>query len=348
MPSPSDGLSAVQRAKKVADQFTMSQLAKKRKAAALHSDPKRARNLPSSKSSTDEDEKDAHDLPERISHRKYQKRLQKNRDSAFVSRIRRREYTRLLEESLTNTEKEKDAAVNSFLEMKRRFDIVSAELNAFKQALAPNFTALKDSLFTQLSTSSADTKPPRSGSAVTSMFMFTLLFGILLPGSVRHRLGLQRSSADVTHVAVSSGETKQNGIRSILFGNTFAKTAPHVNNSRGKVWGQFPATLHPHENVDKKHDNRRQDALSTIEEASLDLLGAKHSQQFVTLTRSYLNELSTTDIARLGNVFRRDNATRFEQLVEIQSLTRQVEPLRPEEGRFLLDHVTIQLENARL
>lgn len=136
--SPSDGLSAVERAKRSAEQFTMSQLAKRRR-KGLSPFPGSI-GSPSSEEHTGLNGGPAdEDGPEAESHRKYQKRLQKNRDSAFVSRIRRREYTRILESSLSAVEKEKDAAMAAFREMKRRFDVVSAELVGIKTAAASNF-----------------------------------------------------------------------------------------------------------------------------------------------------------------------------------------------------------------
>lgn len=137
-----DGLSAVERAKKTAEDFTISQLAKRKRKAT-------SPQVTASLSDDDGVEEDGGGA-ERQSHRKYQKRLQKNRDSAFVSRIRRREYTRILENSLSSVEKEKDAAVAAFREMKRRFDVVSAELAGIKTAAASNFAGIRDAIINRV------------------------------------------------------------------------------------------------------------------------------------------------------------------------------------------------------
>lgn len=126
-----DGLSAVERAKRSAEQFTMAQLSsRKRKTPPGDINP-----------SSDDLVDDCSDSVQKESKRKYQKRLRKNRDSAFVSRIRRREYTRILESTLTAVEREKDAAVAAYKEMKRKFDVVAAELAGMKAAVTHNLSS---------------------------------------------------------------------------------------------------------------------------------------------------------------------------------------------------------------
>lgn len=188
------GVSAVEQAKRDAENFTMSQLSHKRKKDYLANrrDDSKKLKMSSKSSGTDDEEGKLMNgnLPEHISHRKYQKRLQKNRDSAFVSRIRRREYTRLLEQSLMQMEKEKDYAIQGFREMKRRFEMVTAELNEMKDAAVSNLNSLKESLIKNEENEDEKSKrsqqQQRTSAAITTMFMFALIFGVFLPDMMYH------------------------------------------------------------------------------------------------------------------------------------------------------------------
>lgn len=148
----------------------MAELKKKRR--NTNGVPLEAKRLKIDSSCSDQD------CPEKISHKKYQKRLQKNRDSAFVSRIRRREYTKILEKSLVKVEEEKNAALACFQEMKRRFELVTAELNGMKQIARTNIAKFTDPVTTRIDTGDEHT-PVRSGGTIT-MFM-VLFFGALIP-----------------------------------------------------------------------------------------------------------------------------------------------------------------------
>lgn len=182
----------------------MSQLSKKRRMTAqMLAEGKRRKGSAGSSCSDDPWQQDQNAAPETESHRKYQKRLQKNRDSAFVSRIRRREYTRVLEESLLTVEKEKEAAVANFLEMKQKYEIANAELSGIKHAARANMSGLGDSNMGGVSRiepmhhagpvvpagpthvlparrPDSSRHPARPGTAVT-MFMFAFMVGAVLP-----------------------------------------------------------------------------------------------------------------------------------------------------------------------
>jgi len=70
--------------------------------------------------------------------RRYQKRLQKNRDSAFVSRIRRRHYTSILESSLEKEEAEKRSLGGAVDALRAQVAKLTAELVAARgPAAAP-------------------------------------------------------------------------------------------------------------------------------------------------------------------------------------------------------------------
>eukprot|EP00188_Purpureofilum_apyrenoidigerum_P001986 Plantae.Rhodophyta-Purpureofilum_apyrenoidigerum.ctg21653.p1 GENE.Plantae.Rhodophyta-Purpureofilum_apyrenoidigerum.ctg21653~~Plantae.Rhodophyta-Purpureofilum_apyrenoidigerum.ctg21653.p1 ORF type:complete len:459 (+),score=106.19 Plantae.Rhodophyta-Purpureofilum_apyrenoidigerum.ctg21653:120-1496(+) len=89
------GLSAVEIARRKAQNQAMESIGEKRKGSSDDEKPaKREKTNPN-------------EPQEKVNQRRYQRRLQKNRDTAYISRIRRRAYTALLEESLTSTENEK-------------------------------------------------------------------------------------------------------------------------------------------------------------------------------------------------------------------------------------------------
>lgn len=101
----------------------------------------------------------------------------------------------MLESSLLQVEKEKEAAVARFEDMKRRFELVSAELNGMKQAAQSNFAQLRESLVGRAESTeeNAEQGPVRAGGSVT-MFMIALVFGTMLPDWVDGNVGLTRRS----------------------------------------------------------------------------------------------------------------------------------------------------------
>lgn len=68
---------------------------------------------------------------------RYLKRLQKNRDSAFTSRIRRRLYTGLLERSLTAVEAEKERLRAKVCTLDTSLHALEAELAVYRAAASP-------------------------------------------------------------------------------------------------------------------------------------------------------------------------------------------------------------------
>ncbi|KAA8498583.1 hypothetical protein FVE85_6168 [Porphyridium purpureum] len=97
--------SAVEAAKQEAERFAIDQLDDRKVVWS------KKRRLEKGDDSADEDEKLSDiDLtalaPEQAKSVKYRQRLQKNRDSAYVSRIRRRVYTKILEDALSKHELE--------------------------------------------------------------------------------------------------------------------------------------------------------------------------------------------------------------------------------------------------
>lgn len=67
--------------------------------------------------STDEDSKLS---PEQLKQKRYQRRLALNRESAAVSRVRRREYVKLLEEQLVSAERERVKLATELSNMQRQ------------------------------------------------------------------------------------------------------------------------------------------------------------------------------------------------------------------------------------
>lgn len=58
--------------------------------------------------------------PDQLKQKRYQRRLALNRESAAVSRVRRREYVKLLEEQLVNAEKERVSLATQLAEMRKQ------------------------------------------------------------------------------------------------------------------------------------------------------------------------------------------------------------------------------------
>lgn len=117
--------------------------------------------------------------------------------------------------------------------MKRRFELVSAELNGMRQVAQSSFAHLRDSVMANvaITDSNADTNPARPRGAVT-MFMFALMFGALMPD-------IDSRSAGDTSVATR--------LFGFLRGKAAAGTrdayvaasgmADAVKGKRGSVWG---------------------------------------------------------------------------------------------------------------
>lgn len=68
----------------------------------------------------DKTEEDGKLSPEELRKKRYMRRLALNRESAAVSRVRRREYVKLLEEQLVKAEKERMKLATELSEMQRR------------------------------------------------------------------------------------------------------------------------------------------------------------------------------------------------------------------------------------
>lgn len=174
------GISAVETARKLAEDFANNKVSeRKRRLGRDDPDGKRRKGNDGSQVSEGED-----DAPEKISHRKYQKRLQKNRDSAYVSRIRRREYTKRLEEGLNRVEKEKNELQGRYDALQRRFEIMATEFRALKEATKAGLHSVGKALAGPVGAARTPHKPKGAGALVTTMFMFALIFGFMVPESL--------------------------------------------------------------------------------------------------------------------------------------------------------------------
>lgn len=292
--SPARGESAVDRAKRAAEEFTQAQLAKKRCSSASE-----IRDVKRRKSSSCSDEDDpSENLPEKVSHRKYQKRLQKNRDSAFVSRIRRRQYTKVLEDSLLSVEREKDAAVRSFLEMKQRFEIASAELSGIKQAASSNLSQLREGViarFAGAQQGAEESTQPQQGASrsgtVATMFMFAFMFGALLPDCIKSKsgdgIGVARGRFDFSS---SLGSRRPKGAEVQL---------PSVFNKKTGTFGNVWRISRQ----DRPEVNQvllpRQRLLATLR-ADADRVLNGSAEPFVAGVEAYLNKLKDDEVEGLS------------------------------------------------
>lgn len=90
---------------------TFAKNRKRKRVEDLDSDDK------SDKVQADEDSKLT---PEQLRKKRYARRLALNRESAAVSRVRRREYVKLLEEQLVNAEKERVRLASELSDMQNR------------------------------------------------------------------------------------------------------------------------------------------------------------------------------------------------------------------------------------
>jgi hypothetical protein len=221
--------SAVDACRKAAEDFANAQVNKrKRKAGEIVDDDDDAAKKPRTASPVttpaDSDDEDGDDVaaeaahgaaatpqrPEDVSHRKYQKRLQKNRYSAFVSRIRRREYTRILEESLA----EKDAAAahyaSAYSSVRAEYDNVCAELAALKAAAKARAIDIGRAVVRPVGEAASNT----SSTAVVSMFMLAVMFGIMLP-DMRQSANLSSSTTTAAASAAAAAAAAMSASASV-------------------------------------------------------------------------------------------------------------------------------------
>lgn len=149
--------------------------------------------------------------PEDVSHRKYQKRLQKNRNSAFVSRIRRREYTRILEEALAAKEQEAEKTASAYSKILHEYEVVVAELNALRQTAKHHVVEFGRAIVRPVGeVASTAANHSASSTAVVTMFMFAIMFGILLPdlrNSTNYSGSRYGRSSHEQHGAVASSRS---------------------------------------------------------------------------------------------------------------------------------------------
>mmetsp|Transcript_11493 Transcript_11493/g.16577 ORF Transcript_11493/g.16577 Transcript_11493/m.16577 type:complete len:421 (-) Transcript_11493:15-1277(-) len=110
------GLSAVEAARRKAQDMAMASIGGKRRSTSGDGRQKKREKV------------DPNESPEKVHQRRYQRRLQKNRDTAFISRIRRRAYTTLLEDALTNVEDEKKKLSGSVESLKAEIASLKTEL----------------------------------------------------------------------------------------------------------------------------------------------------------------------------------------------------------------------------
>lgn len=222
------GVSAVEAAKRKAEQIANDKASdRKRKSGAPGPDAKRQKGGSADGSSCSDGEGPADDAPEKVSHRKYQKRLQKNRDSAYVSRIRRREYARILEDSLQQVETEKNSIAAKYESLQRQFEVVCQELNSMKEATAARFGSVARSVAAPIGAAgNVAQKPGKAGALVTTMFVFAFLFGCMVPDSL---VGGAASSSPSARGASFAGTNYPR----------YPAFAPKLAGNRGKVWDSY-------------------------------------------------------------------------------------------------------------
>lgn len=119
------GIKAIQIAKKRAQEMATNSADqrrdRKRAAEKMDSNGKRRKT---DDLSSEEDKLD----PEAMKAKRHERRLQKNRDTAYISRIRRRVYTKLLEESLIRSENGKDDVEQENMNLKQQVEQMHEEL----------------------------------------------------------------------------------------------------------------------------------------------------------------------------------------------------------------------------
>lgn len=80
-------------------------------------------------------EEDSKLSPEQLRKKRYLRRLALNRESAAVSRVRRREYVKLLEEQLVNAEKERVRLAGELSEMQRQHTKLRQHLEQLERSM---------------------------------------------------------------------------------------------------------------------------------------------------------------------------------------------------------------------
>lgn len=204
---PGGATRAVERCRAAAEDFANAEVESRNRKA-------RERKRKAGEAVSEDDDDDGVDdepgqRPEDVSHRKYQKRLQKNRNSAFVSRIRRREYTRILEESLVEKEGQADEFASAYKKVKMEYDNVCSELAALKEAAKSRAVEIGRAIIRPVGDGGGS---GTSGTAVVTMFMFALMFGIMMP-EMRDGAG-SRTTSPVVSSGSSVVKSNVNGMRS--------------------------------------------------------------------------------------------------------------------------------------
>lgn len=315
-------LGAVARAKKAAEDFAARKVAERRRKAGRggaeeeRDGPAKKRRKTAAADGGDdgeEDDEESADNAEKVSHRKYQKRLQKNRDSAFVSRIRRREYIRQLEETLESTEQEKEDAMSGARELRRKYDIVCAELAAMKEATSRRFAQLGSALVKPVGASAAaahSVSAKATNAVVTTMFMFAIMFGVMLP----HRASSSSTSSRAPVGAHPGVQSELGALPSALGASAEHGLDAHLKARHGRVWNAGAASrFSEHAGVFPElesafgpvHPALEKNML--INELSLnatEILGEERARKIVQLVQSRVENgsLSASDLAEVtGN-----------------------------------------------
>jgi len=246
----SNPLSAVEAAKKAAEDFANSKVSeRKRKLNGVAADGKRRKGNDGAQCTGTDDDGNGNgendhddDAPEKVSHRKYQKRLQKNRDSAYVSRIRRREYTKRLEDGLNRVENEKIELQSRYDALSQKFEVVVQELKTLKNATAAKFKALATPVGAARQTAAVVKPKKNAGAIVTTMFMCALIFGFIMPDSLT-----QMSPFSAANGVNSGFHFADGAISSPRFQMPISPGGKREEN-KGRVWqkniGPVPAPKH--------------------------------------------------------------------------------------------------------
>lgn len=149
----------------------------------------------------------------------------------------------MLENTLLSVEKEKDAAVARFTDMKRCFELASAELNGMKQAAQSRFVQFGESVVAPGGGTNGNVEQGAVGArGPATMFLVGLLFGALLPdwGKGVSRLTQRNGFAFLRGASVWTGTSADRNSRVPGGGQ---------KNGRGKVWGSSSRRLNGKEGV---------------------------------------------------------------------------------------------------
>lgn len=116
-----------------------AQVKARMKAESFAKNRKRAR----SQDVTEEDkdrtgDEDSKLSPEELKKKRYKRRLALNRESAAVSRVRRREYVKLLEEQLVKAEKERVRLATELTDMEKRHADLREHLSRLERSVQEN------------------------------------------------------------------------------------------------------------------------------------------------------------------------------------------------------------------